>query len=277
MPERTRLARRYLFKTFIFLAVTAALALWFYLDAAVFYPRRGERDAEWARWQYLQACRGSSSTPNLPLSSWDEPDPTVADPAAALQALEARAARAESLRDIELTRARWLSSLRSIGRLKATETAIPNPNGDLATLTTQWQGSNAPKPLSPWDIPVQWMLAGVCGAVALVVLAMFLRAARLTYRWDAVAHRLTLPDGSSLVPADVAEFDKRKWDKFLVSIKVKPGHERHGDKSLRLDLYRYTPLESWVLAMEKEAFPESSPPADPTPPPAPPPTGGEAA
>jgi hypothetical protein len=90
------------------------------------------------------------------------------------------------------------------------------------------------------------------------------RVARRRYSWDDAEKRLFLPDGSSLVPADVAEFDKRKWDKFLIYLHVKPHHERHAGRELMLDLYQHAPLEDWVLEMERIASPETGePPPDP--------------
>ncbi|MGH7132453.1 MAG: hypothetical protein ACREJO_10960, partial [Phycisphaerales bacterium] len=68
------------------------------------------------------------------------------------------------------------------------------------------------------------------------------------------------PDGKTIVPADIAEFDKRKWDKFYVTINLKGGEAR------KLDLLRYVPLEEWVLAMERTAFPETAPPEEPATP-----------
>ncbi len=67
---------------------------------------------------------------------------------------------------------------------------------------------------------------------------------------------LGLPGGHSLTPADLTDVDKRKWDKFFVSLVVKPGHATLGGKEVALDLLRYEPLEDWVLEMEKAAFPD---------------------
>lgn len=67
---------------------------------------------------------------------------------------------------------------------------------------------------------------------------------------------LTLPGGESITPDDVAEFDKRKWDKFLFFFKIKPDHATLGGREIKLDLYQYVPLEDWAVAMHRHARPE---------------------
>lgn len=68
--------------------------------------------------------------------------------------------------------------------------------------------------------------------------------------------RLGVPGGASVVPADVEVFDRRKWDKFLVFLKIKPEHPQLGGKEVKLDLYQYEPLEAWYLEMHRSARPE---------------------
>jgi hypothetical protein len=44
-----------------------------------------------------------------------------------------------------------------------------------------------------------------------------------------------------------------------VVLEVKEGHATLGGKGVKLDLFVHNPLEEWVLAMEKTAFPEAAP------------------
>ncbi|MCU0688564.1 MAG: hypothetical protein MUE97_02320, partial [Phycisphaerales bacterium] len=101
-----------------------------------------------------------------------------------------------------------------------------------------------------WDIPFQWFITVVGFLGAIWVLFNIARTKAKVYRWDPATSRLTLPSGTSLVPADITEFDKRKWHKFFVTLVTTRG-DRH-----ELDLYKYEPLEEWILAMEDIRFPE---------------------
>lgn len=76
------------------------------------------------------------------------------------------------------------------------------------------------------------------------------------YTWEPASLRLGVPGGSSVVPADVELFDRRKWDKFLVFLKIKPEHPQLGGKEIKLDLYQYEPLEAWYEQMHRSARPE---------------------
>ena len=45
-----------------------------------------------------------------------------------------------------------------------------------------------------------------------------------------------------MVPADIAEFDKSKWDKFLIILKINAGPQPLGGSAIRLDLSRSNQL-----------------------------------
>ena len=72
-----------------------------------------------------------------------------------------------------------------------------------------------------------------------------MRVLKTKYRYDASTHTLTLPSGESFTAQQINELDKRKWDKFFVTIHLE------GGKTHKLDLLRYQPLEDWILEMEK--------------------------
>ena len=113
---------------------------------------------------------------------------------------------------------------------------------------------------------MQWLFVVVCLGVGLALTGLILKVKSRTYGWEPVEQRLFLPGGASLVPADIAEFDKRKWDKFLIFLKIKPGHQPLGGREIRLDLLRYNPLEEWILAMERTAYPGNAPVREDPPP-----------
>jgi hypothetical protein len=262
--QRTRLSPKWLAKTLIFLVVLFGFGCWGLYDATVVYPERGRGYAENAQRLYLRAAKEAGTLAGAGISDPAATYERVSDPATlrANRALEAEPSNPGHARAVtELKLYEWLQGLDRIGRLSPEHTQISDPYKTLDELDAAWSSRSQPKPLATWDLPVQWIfvVVGFGGGLALTVL--FVRVRSLSYRWDPAPQRLFLPDGSSLVPADIAEFDKRKWDKFLVFLKIKPGHERHGGRELKLDLYRYVPLEEWILAMERTAFPEQAAPA----------------
>jgi len=140
---------------------------------------------------------------------------------------------------------------------------IPDKKAELEAAAAADAGKETPSRLTVWDIPAQWAIMVVCGIIALWLAILVLRVMSVKYRWDPATLTLTLPDGSSITPSDIAEFDKRKWHKFLIELLIKPGHPTLGGKSVKLDLFRYAKLEGWVLEMEQasglaEAAPATS-------------------
>jgi hypothetical protein len=276
---RTSLSRRWVIKMSLVTAGLVAFGTWGLWDALVKYPQRGQRHADHCRLEYLRSADASGQISRHSL--------TVADPAMEMSRLQERRRTpgAPALTDLEQSRLTWLTALSRIGRLREAETAFagpdaPDPRDQLAELERRTAGRATPKPLSTYDIPAQWAFVGIGYGGGLAMIALFLSVARRTYEWDPVEQRLVLPGGESLVPADLAEVDKRKWDKFYVFLVVGPRHARLGGKAVRLDLYRHVPLEDWVMTMERTAFPEppddadASPAGAPIPPDAP---GGSAA
>ena len=247
---RTKPNRPWLLKMLLFFLVLFALGVWGFYDATVAYPARGWADASYRLRDYLQSADDNGRLNVRDLS--------VDDPAVALADLDTKG-RTGQLSDLERARHDWLRALAVLGSLDTetvNEQITADPRARLAELDTEWNGRNQPSPLAAYDIPVQWGIAlvGLLGALAMLV--HVLRIVRVRYAWDASERRLVLPDGSSLVPANLEDVDKRQWHKFIVYLKVKKDHERHGGDELRLDLYQHAGLEGWVLEMEKAAFPE---------------------
>lgn len=274
------LARRWLIKTWIFIVVLVGFGIWGYWDATVVYPNRGKKYAEYAEWNYLKSAaeaeRRSPGAMILPESwAW------AADPEAELQRLSSDEVSARNAADtadstsrrhhlarMETARSTWLASLRQVGMLDAEQIApaADAPGARLADLDQYWTTAPQPKPLAAHDIPVQWafVVIGFGGGGALLVL--FLLVASKKYRWDPSTSTLTLPGGVSIVPDDLQEVDKRKWDKFIVFLRIKSGHPRAGGQELRFDTYRHAELEEWILGMEKIAFGDEQDDAEATEP-----------
>eukprot|EP00913_Durusdinium_trenchii_P005797 g5409.t1 len=237
VPTRSTLNRPWVLKMLIFILVVLGFGSWGYYDAAVVYPARGEKYADWAQWQYLQA----SVLADQEEFGWTLNNASVTDPVAELEHLSSEEesarnqeafanpdSRSHRRATAKIARLRWLEGLKLIGRLKPEHTTIENPRQRIESLQSTWASSTQPKPLHGLDIPMQWGIMVICYLVGAYLIVLFLRVAVKKYSWDPDQQRLTLPGGASLVPSDLAEIDKRKWDKFIVFLKVREGHEQLG-------------------------------------------------
>ncbi len=261
--RQTRLGKKWLRKFIIFLVVSIGFGFYGLYDATIAYPNRGEKDASYRLLEYLRAADDAHGLA-LPLGI-----PEGQTPQEYLDALHEReeelfskaSGEGGSARDAraDLAKMTWLDSLGKIYRLTPDRVASDlegNPRERLAELATEWENKDNPKPLSWFDIPVQWLFTFVGFGLGIWLSIHMLRVARKTYTWDPAELRLGLPGGQSIVPSDVAEFDRRKWDKFLYFFKIKPDHAGLGGREIKLDLYQYTPLEDWCVEMHKHARPE---------------------
>lgn len=262
--EQTHLNPKWLWKMVIIAAFLLGFGAWGLYDATIAYPKRGVNYAEYAEWEYLRTIKQADS-------AWDRA--AVKDPAAELARLDERiGAKSSTVSAIEKTRHEWLEGLRTIGLLEPARTDIADPVKRFDELNAEWTTSSgtaksSPKKLAGWDIPVQWLITALGFGLGLYLVGLILVVKRKVYRWEPASQTLTLPDGAALRPADIAEFDKRKWHKYLIFLKVKPGVPRVGGRELRLDLLRYAGLEEWVLEMERTAFPENQAAPEPSEPP----------
>lgn len=228
--------------------------LWGLYDALVAYPDRGEKAASYHRYQYYTLLDARADGSLITRAS-------IVDPQAEYDQLRA-SRQAGTLGSDDQSKLSWLEQLSLIGRLKPEYTTTADARGTLEQLREQWSTSraSAPSELSWYDIPAQWVIMTVGVGFGLYLFSLIVVVRRTRYGWEPTQQRLHLPggQGATLVPADVEIFDKRKWDKFLIYLKVKPSHQRLGGREICLDLLRHTPLEEWVLAMERTAFPESA-------------------
>lgn len=294
----TRLSGNWVVKQVVFLSVLLIFGVWGLADALYFYPRRGLEDASSKLTQYLAAA---SNLGRLIPSEVAVADPAAAYAELSPRAEELRKAASSAADGQETRRAKfdyqkflWLEALARTWRLgvepqvvispgqlpkefvdagsrtvkfdpvrgiglatnaeSSTAMEIP-PQRLLGELTQKWNTRDQVKPLSGYDMPLQWVFVVVgFGGGGWMLLTMF-RASSQKFTWDAASQTLTLPGGTRISPADVKEFDKRRWHKFFVTVHLKNGQAH------TLDLLRYVPLEEWVLAMERTAFPELAEPA----------------
>lgn len=269
----TTLNRKWVIKMAVIVLVLVAFGGWALYDAKIAYPDRGANASEYFEYQYLDVI--AKTRP--PLTN----DAGIPNPAERMAQIREMQRQTGQIDPIDTTRLRWLESLELIEQVTPEATALPRKdfrgvdvNSAIdrhAALTKRWtttQGGaiNAPKPLSAFDIPSQWAILAICWAIALWIIVTLVKAKTKTYRWDPTTLALTLPDGSVILPSDIAELDKRKWHKFYVAMHVKPEHATAGGRVIEMDLLRHEPLEQWILDMEKVAFPEPAvTPATPEP------------
>lgn len=259
--QQSRMSKKWILKLSVIALAFIAFGFWGLADAIWVYPKRGIAAAEFYELYYLRQL----STDRPPLDRRAGID----DPAARLADLKAKGD--SGVTAVERYQRDWLTQLQLVGRLSPDYTAIPRSQPDqvevtdavarLDALSKEWGTSGSGKerksnPLSWYDIPAQWLIMACGLGIGLWIIGVLILARRKTYGWEAATQRLHLPGGASFVPDDIAEVDKRKWHKFYVTINLKPSHPQLGGKGIELDLMRYEPVEEWVLAMEKTAFPE---------------------
>lgn len=256
---------RWAFKLGVIAAVVLGVGVWGYFDAAVIYPKRGVKYADWAKWQYLDQAQkadredfgiflrdSSVQNPIEELARLREPERILQNQQDAGNPSSSRSLRAS----MQVARMRWLEALKVVGMLDAKHTIIDSPQRTLDELADAWGSSQGnPKPLSAFDLLVQWMIMGVCFLVTLVMVVHMIRVRAKRYAWDAGSMTLTLPGGERITPDDLDEVDKRKWDKFIVFLKIKGAHSELGGQEVSVDTYQHQRVEDWLLAMEAKAFP----------------------
>lgn len=260
----TKLNNKWTLKMLLFLVLLAGLGVWAAIDAFWIYPARGRHHVDYTLGAYLECLSKSGRL----LS-----DASVEDPAATLKALEA--ANAQQSPTCDAFKHAWLVSLSRVSNLGAlarenadaiakaggtigvtTTTMFADPQSTLDDLMQRLGKTNSPKPLAAYDIPLQYVFMAV-GFGGAVWLGLFLaRCKGVSYSYDPAEHRLFMPGGKSFVPSEIAEFDKRDWHKYFVYITL-----ADGSKEMKFDLLRYTPLEEWLLEMEK-LHPNYEPPAE---------------
>ncbi|MEM7754020.1 MAG: hypothetical protein AAF297_00100 [Planctomycetota bacterium] len=261
-PTKTVLNRTWLIKVVVMTLALFAFGSWGLYDAIAAYPKRGEGFASHAKLEYLRAAQTADQEEERGVLRREA---SVPDPVAELanlreveDDLQTQASNQNDPRyyraQMQLRRLDWLVGLQRIGQLLPERTAIESPRDDLMALEERWKTESPPAALAAYDIPSQWAIMVVCYGFTAYLLFLFITVATKSYRWDPAAQRLTFPSGKSIVPGDLSEVDKRKWDKFIVYLSIKDSHDTLGGQAVKVDTYRYALLEDWILDMEEAAF-----------------------
>jgi hypothetical protein len=280
---RTHLGKKWLTKMAIFMIVLFGFGTWGLFDAVYLYPRRGLMDASAKLRDMMAAAQdiGQLGSGNI----------RIPDLRAKLKELDARETQIRTAAvtsggggggagaaRLELAKLEWLKSLSRAWSLNpspkpllerdgvryfyeplegtgytvgADGTRKPQSPAELYNeLRNKWDKTKTVTPLSGFDMLLQWVFAVIGYVGGTWILVMLLRASRTVFTWDPPTQTLSLPGGAKVSPADLKDIDKQKWHKYFVTLETREG-ARH-----ELDLLRYVPLEEWVLAMEKAAFPE---------------------
>jgi hypothetical protein len=265
IATRSTIARPWLVRVVIIFLVLLGYGIWSVYDAYIAYPERGERYASYAEYRYLEKAIEADRTESPGVLRREA---KVPDPEDELRRLKSNEVSRQNLEDaqggprqkraeMELAREEWLTALDRVNMLSPEHTDYEErPRERFQRLETRWTTEAPPGKLASYDIPVNKIAALICFAFCIYLLYLFVRVAVRTYKWDPTEQKLTLPGGESITPDDLADVDKRKWDKFIVFLKVKDSHPSLGGKEVRFDTYRHGLVEDWILQMERTAFPE---------------------
>lgn len=255
---------RWVFKLMVITLVVLLVGAWGFWDATTVYPNRGQRYADWAKWQYLdQAKKADAEDYGIFVREASVTDPkeelarlSVSETLNKYQEDASSPSSSRSLRaSMYLARKSWLDALKVVGNLNTDYTAIESPQRELDTLKAGWQtAASVPKPLHAFDLYVQWIIMAVCWFAGLIMIVHILKVKAKKYSWVADSMTLTIPGGASITPDDLEEVDKRKWDKFIVFLKIKGDHNSLGGQEISVDTYQHQFVEDWILAMEEKAF-----------------------
>ncbi len=248
--QTSTIGMRWARRMIIFSVLLLGLGAWATWDAYVVYPKRGIAFAEWAEWQYLLALKDESRT-DPGIMTRNAP---VTDPQAELNRLRSDETARQRLS--VAARYEWLRALSLVGQLTPENTnyATVAPRQREEDLALSWASRDKPAALRGYDIPSQYLMMIVGYGFGTYILFLLARVAVTKYRWTPATKALTLPNGATITPADLAEVDKRKWDKFIVFLKIRPGVDKVGDSNVRVDTFRHGKVEEWILEMEREAF-----------------------
>ncbi len=263
----TRPNPKWLRNMVIYIVLCLGIGVWGLIDAMVVYPNRGARAAECFEFQYLdELARSAGSVTNTSAS--------VENPQEVFTRLKAKSGDGGQMTPVETNQFKWLEQLASIGRLKAENTRFPRTDfrheagkalevpsagerlNQLRTTWTKLDDKGKPPPYSPlswYDLPSQWLFVAFGFLLGPYLILTVLRVRSRVYRFEHATSTLTLPTGEAVAPGDISEFDKSKWDKVFITLRIRPDHPQLPGKALELDLLRWVPLEEWVLKMERVA------------------------
>ncbi|MCC7387732.1 MAG: hypothetical protein IT431_03090 [Phycisphaerales bacterium] len=247
-PARTNLDKRWVVRMLLITVVLWAFGGWAFYDATIKYPAKGKAAAEDLELRYLEEVARTRGIYDAP----------VVDPVGELAELRGR--ELLDLSSLDAAKLEWLKALATpgLGLLNPEHTKIADPQAELDRLREIKDTKGFPPMLSPYDIIVQWAICAICWALGLVMIVLFASVKSKVYRWDGASKTLTLPGNRPIAPADLDPknpVDLAKWNKFLVFLRPRPGHERFPGP-IKLDVFRYEPLEDWVKVLVKAVDPD---------------------
>lgn len=246
--QRSGLNSKWVFRIAAITVVLIAFGGWGFYDAVVAYPNRGKSFASYQQWEYLKHAQSIGRILDV----------GIIDPAGRLADLESRDATGRS--EFDRLQMEWLKALAvpGLGMLDAEHTVIDDPRGELDRLTEKFSTGGHLKKLSNYDILTQWLICGVCWAIALYLIVLVLMVKSKVYKWNAESTTLTLPDGTTISPNDLDPDDPAdlsRWQKFIVILRPRPAHQLLKGP-VRFDVFRYTPVEDWLRTLVKSVDPE---------------------
>ncbi|MFG0242957.1 MAG: hypothetical protein ACF8R9_09245 [Phycisphaerales bacterium JB054] len=246
--HRSKLNSKWATRMLLITLVLLLFGAWGFYDALIVYPNRGKSFAAYQQLQYLQAAQRAGKMF----------DASVIDPVGRLNTLKEQDVL--QLSEFDRAQREWLTALSvpGMGTLNAEHTRMDDPAGELTRLTERFKTEKPKKPLSDYDIMMQWVICGVCWAFGLYLIALMLMVKSRTYRWDPDTKTITLPDGTEVSPSDLDPEDPAdlsKWQKFIVVLRPRAGHESLKGP-IRFDVFRHAPVEDWLRTVVKSANPE---------------------
>ena len=244
---------RWMLKLGVITVIIFIVGAWGYWDASSVYPNRGMRYASYAKYQYLeQAHNANAEDFGIFLR-----ESSVTNPVEEFNRLKDPSSKSSRPLRASMMSARlaWFEALNVVGHLDEEHTTIESPQRELDSLKSEWQtAASIPKPLHAFDLIVQWMVMALCWTIALLMFVHILKSRSKKYSWKADSMTLSVPGNHAITPDDLEEVDKRKWDKFIVFLKIKDSHATLGGKEISVDTYQRQFVEEWILAMEEKAF-----------------------
>ena len=272
-PQTTSIRPMWLGKVVVGLIVCFGFAVWSAYDAIWLYPSKQRDYIEHTELQYLGALRAEGAR------AFTASNASVPDPAATRRALRDMRSEGRSPTTVEGARLEWLNAIAILHSLdaltrenqeaqpvdptsgaphKRTLTLYNNPEARFRELDTARQAVGNVSGLAAYDIPLQYLFLVVSSGLSIWLVILLARVVPKKYRFDPATLTLTTPEGKSIVPNQIIDVDRRKWDKFLLFIRLEGENEER-----RFDLYRHIPLEDWLLAMEKASPHVEAPPEEP--------------
>lgn len=245
---QTTLAKPWLSRMIILLIVLLGFGTWALYDAAVKYPAKGREVTQGFELEYLKQAKSSGRLF----------DTSVPDPKGRLA--ELRKKDLLELSEFDRKQKEWLESLAipGLGMLNADHTVFRDAQQRLDDLSEKFKTRPNMAKLSTYDILMQWIILVLCWGLALIIFVWMVLVASKKYRWNQQALVLILPNGTEIKPSDLDSDDPAnltKWHKFIVFLNPASGSSL-GRKPIKLDLFRYEPLEAWVIELVKAADPD---------------------